>query len=617
MREWVGMRFPELRYRWEWRLASAPETLWPLVSDTDRFNRDTGLPALERVADATEGNARRRLGFSRLGVRLEWEEEPFEWMRPHRFGVRRRYRRGPVAAMGVRAALHPTPAGGTHLRYETWIRPRHLLGWLAVATAMPLVTRPAFGRTFRRYDRMPAVERAAPRAASRETHLAPGGRERLDDLRRRLSARTGAPEYAARLAEAIERLDDGAAARLRPYALADAWGVPRREMLELCLHATRVGLLDLQWDLLCPLCRGVKARASMLAEMTHGVHCDACNIDFTANFDRSVELTFRPNPAIRPIEDQTFCVGGPQVTPHIVAQQLLAPGEMRCVALQLETGRYRLRTLGIPGGAFLLAGDAGEEEITLAATPDGWPRDERTIGPSLTLHLENATDVEQLFILERMQWTDQATTAAEVTALQAFRDLFATELLRPGEQISVGSLTILFTDLRDSTQFYRSVGDAPAFARVLEHFAVLRAAVAAEGGAIVKTIGDAVMAAFPHPAAAVRAMLAAQERLAAPTDGTPPLHLKVGIHAGPCIAVTMNDRLDYFGSVVNLASRFDRFSSGTDIIVSDAVRADPEVSRLLDASACALQVERFEAQLKGFDAEPFPLWRVTRAQSGK
>ncbi len=132
---------------------------------------------------------------------------------------------------------------------------------------------------------------------------------------------------------------------------------------------------------------------------------------------------------------------------------------------------------------------------------------------------------------------------------------------------------------------------------------------------MVKTIGDAVMAVFREPCGAVRAMLAAQAQLANPLTGGTPLHLKVGIHAGPCIAVTLNDRLDYFGSTVNLASRLERFSAGTDLIVSDTVRRDPEVVALLAAPGGGLTIEPFEAQLKGFAEEQFPLWRIARLSS--
>jgi adenylate cyclase len=174
-------------------------------------------------------------------------------------------------------------------------------------------------------------------------------------------------------------------------------------------------------------------------------------------------------------------------------------------------------------------------------------------------------------------------------------------------------LTVLFTDLRDSTSFYQEIGDAPAFGRVMDHFAVVQEAIAEEDGALVKTIGDAVMAVFRRPASALRAILDAQQRLAAPLGREPAFYLKAGMHHGPCIAVTMNDRLDYFGSVVNIAARLERLSSGEDVIISEAVRHDPEVEEVLSAAENRLVAEPFEAQLKGFDKVQFHLWRVTRS----
>jgi class 3 adenylate cyclase len=608
------MRYPELHYRWEWRLRSSPEQLWPFVTDTNRFNRDVGLPAVHRADDEARENARQNLRFSRLGVRVEWEEEPFEWVRPYRFGVHRLYSAGPVASTRVLVELRPQPKGGTLLVYQTWIRPSNPLGMAAIPAVMELSNRRAFGAAFRKYDELametePEGPREAPLALEEDGALVPGGSARLDALRRVLAERTGEPGLVARLAEVVERGDDFTLARLRPYALADAWGVPRRRVLETCLHATRAGLFDLRWDLLCPLCRGAKESGSTLAEMKQQAHCETCNIRFDANFDRSVELTFRASPTIRRVEERSFCVGGPQLTPHIVAQQLLAAGDRRSVVVPLEAGRYRLRTLGLDGGRFLVATPGGAQEATLTASDSGWPRDELEVSLAPTLRFENATGAEQLFVLERTAYSDQAATAAEATTLQVFRDLFSSELLRPGERISVGSLTVLFTDLRDSTNFYREVGDAPAFGRVLDHFEVLREAIAEEDGALVKTMGDAVMAVFRRPISALRAISGAQRRLA---SGASPFYLKAGMHHGPCIAVTMNDRLDYFGSVVNIAARLERLSSGEDIIISEAVRQDPEVAQFLASPGNGLAVGRFEAQLRGFDKERFDLCSVRR-----
>jgi class 3 adenylate cyclase len=180
-------------------------------------------------------------------------------------------------------------------------------------------------------------------------------------------------------------------------------------------------------------------------------------------------------------------------------------------------------------------------------------------------------------------------------------------VLRPGEEISVGATTLMFTDLRNSTRLYREIGDAPAFGRVREHFEILEQAVAAEGGSLVKTMGDAVMAAFRNPASAVRAIWTVQKQLA--ERGVPPLSLKVGIHHGPCIVVNLNDRLDYFGSTVNIAARLPNFSSGGEAIFSEAVRADEEVNEFLEKNAPPNSVARFQADIRGYD-QSMPLWRV-------
>jgi class 3 adenylate cyclase len=411
------------------------------------------------------------------------------------------------------------------------------------------------------------------------------------------------------LVEFIRRSDDFGVARIRPYQLADEWQAPRRMVLEICLRATRLGLLDFQWELLCPLCRGAQQRGLSLKDITTEVHCSTCKIDFTVNFDRFVELTFRPNPAVRRIETKDFCIGSPERTPHVVAQQLLPQGEKRSLSLPLEAGNYRLRALELQGSTSVAVNAEGETSVSVVISHDGWVPS-LTVAERCAFELDNTTEKEQLLILERLAWSDQATTAAEVTALQMFRDLFSTEALRPGEQISVGTLTVLFTDLRHSTRLYREIGDATAFGRVMNHFDVLKKAIAERDGAVVKTIGDAVMAVFRRPSDGVLAMLEAQQLLANPVDGSVPLQLKAGLHTGPCIAVTLNERLDYFGSTVNMAARLEGLSTGADVIISRSVFEDTDVRELLTTKALA--AEEFDISLKGFDEERFELWRVSR-----
>jgi class 3 adenylate cyclase len=618
------MSYRDFHYRWEFDLESSPEQLWPLVADTNRFNRDTGVPAVETVTKENRNlkNARRRLRLSAFGIPVEWEEQPFEWIRPTRFGVVRRYTKGPVAELRVVVELMPREKPqneltmglhqpvGTKLVYEVWAKPKNIIGLIAIPIQIGVVSARNFARTLRQYDELAKHGHNAA-SVSTAVEFVSGGRARLLALSERLAEAVDT-ELVALLVDYVENADDFALSRIRPYGLARQWHRPQREMLEACLCATRVGMLDLQWNLICPMCRGGSA-AGALKDIASQVHCPGCNIDFAVNFEQSVELTFRPNPSIREAEAENFCMGGPEVTPHIAAQQLLPPQTSRSIDLSLEAGRYRLRTMSLPGWQHLRVVETGASTILLRARTEGWSGAEILISKDASISFENATADEQLFILERAAWSDDAATAAEVTALQVFRDLFATEALRPGEQISVGTLTVLFTDLKNSTRMYREIGDATAFGRVMNHFDVLKQVIADEDGALVKTIGDAVMAVFRSPAAALRAMLHAQQELCSPAAGLEPLILKAGVHTGPCIAVTLNDRLDYFGSTVNLAARLEGQSTGDDVIISTAVYSDPQVRELLGDPAKRLSATRFEIPLKGFDEEQFALWRVARA----
>jgi class 3 adenylate cyclase len=117
---------------------------------------------------------------------------------------------------------------------------------------------------------------------------------------------------------------------------------------------------------------------------------------------------------------------------------------------------------------------------------------------------------------------------------------------------------------------------------------------------VVKTIGDAVMASFGDPANAVKAALAMQARIA-----DHDLVLKLGVHVGPSVVVNMNDRLDYFGSTVNMAARLQGQSQGGDIVLSRAVADDPAVRPLL-APLAAIQES---VALKGF-AQPISFVRL-------
>jgi len=603
--------WPEKLYRWTWELRSAPGALWPFVSNTDKFNRDCGFPPFAvRPPAAGESPAPpgvRRLRSAYLGITGEWEEREFEWVQPVRFAVERRFSTGPLTHMIQSCELAARAGGGTTLTYEMRVQPRNLLGAALVPVAVGVRMRRAAGRIFALYDEAAAkLPARRPRRA-----FATGTQSRLATLSAKLTGEAGqAPELVERLCTYVSTSDDLVVAKMRPYAVADAWGTDRAATLDLFLHATRAGMLDFSWQVLCPHCRGSKPGRAHLSAVTSEEHCDSCNIDFAVNFDQSVELAFSPHPTLRQVSRLEYCMGGPQITPHVVAQRRLEPGDSLTVAAGYPEGRYRVRAEGVvPQQAFRID-DQGGASIRIDVGPAS-ATDEAAVSPDGVLTIVNATTAGRMTVIERTAWGDQAVTAAAVTSRQIFRDLFAREILRQGERISVGVLTLVFTDLKNSTRLYQEIGDAPAFGRVLRHFDVVRAAVAAEGGAIVKTMGDAVMAAFTHPAAAIRAMRKAQAELARKAKDKEPFALKCAIHQGPCLAINQNERLDYFGTTVNVCARLCTLSTGADIIISDRVRSDPEVAALESAAGGLLQGARDAAPLKGLGGVPFEFWRMT------
>jgi class 3 adenylate cyclase len=594
----------EFYFDWHWDLQSSPEAIWPLASDTNRFNRDTGQPEIEML-DNVKGTKHLRMKLPI--IRVEWEEEPFEWTYPYSFGVLRTYSIGPIAEMRVQVDFDPRPEGGTHVRYQTWMKTSNILARLAIPFVIGVIARNRFERALRVYDQL-ANKRGSVITLARPRGLNAKGLARFRPLSETVIQQGTDPSLMTHLEDFLERSDELSIQRIRPYALADHWGVNRRAVLEMFLRATRAGILDMSWDLLCPSCRGTTEGHTNLGDVHSRSHCSTCQIDFTVNFDHNIEVVFRPNPSVRAVEfDAAFCVGSPQLQPHVVMAQSISPLHSLPVNLQLEPGRYTLRASNIAGSVSLLADADGPSKSDLRVSSFGWPPEQGHISLLPTLNLINATDAEQTFQLERTAWSDQASTAADVTALQVFRDLFASEVVRPGEEISIGSVTLMFTDLRDSTRLYRKIGDASAFGRVREHFEILEKAIASEGGGIVKTMGDSVMATFRNPVAALRAVWNAQTKIA--EYGEPMLWLKVGLHKGPCIVVNLNDRLDYFGSTVNIAARLPGFSQGGELILSDEIHNDPEIHEFLTQAAKPDSVSCFTGDLKGFD-EPFTMWRV-------
>ena len=189
---------------------------------------------------------------------------------------------------------------------------------------------------------------------------------------------------------------------------------------------------------------------------------------------------------------------------------------------------------------------------------------------------------------------------------QTFRELFRAESIPSEGGLEFKSLTMLFTDLKGSTELYERIGDFRAYGLVRDHFKVLRNIISQRGGSMVKTIGDAVMASFPEPAPALAAAAEMNKEIRSVGSGTE-LQLKIGLHSGPCIAVESNERLDYFGQTVNIAARVQGVAHENEIVVTEPIYSAPGAQDVISQMALKARADR--AVLKGVDGE-FTLYRL-------
>ena len=563
------------------------ETLWEQLSNTERLNRELNLPAVRLAFEPrAEGGAFVK-GSAKFGpVTIHYTEEPYRWVKPLLWWVQRLPENGPVSAYRVGVQLEES-AEGTRVTAWSEAEPRGVVG---KALARRIVDSSVNGllRACREKPTAPVLLLPTP-GMPRPESAKQGG---LLPWRERLEKQGIEGSIAGRLLGFLLEAHAEEVVDFRPFALADRWQEDRRTVLKACLLAVRVGALELHWRLLCPACRGVGGSVESLASLTpESAHCASCNIRFGPAFDRDVEVCFSVAPALRQAADgaATYCLGGPHRSRHLLLQWYLLPGQREPVPLTLPPGTYRLRSPQTPE----------PQELTLPLT------EQLALGGLVTLtpkgFLSHAT-FPVLLRLESLQWREDAATAAAVTALAEFRRHFGSEVLAPGMELDVRQIAILFTDLKGSTKMYAQRGDAPSYATVREHFSTLAGLMEQHHGSVIKTIGDAVMAVFADPADAIRAALAIQGQ---PSS----LVIKVGLHAGPALAVGANGTLDYFGQTVNVAARIQQRSLGGDIVLTEELAA--RYPELLDGAA----QESFTVTLRG-TGEETPLRRVFAHASG-
>lgn len=411
---------------------------------------------------------------------------------------------------------------------------------------------------------------------------------------------------------------DRALCRINAIEFARKQNLDVERVIAAFLHASRIGLFDLSWNMLCPGCGGVLDAGTTLKTFDHDrYNCALCAAAYEPTLDEMVEVTFTVNPRTRRI-----AAHDPDSLPYIeyCRQVFWSSGidlpddleshfdEFAVEVLELPAGQKALLSLQLPS-EFIIVFDPvthatqfidvkGEptrerQSLTLVFNQVQAPTGTVEMRPGpLRLSLENRTNrrvlpgvwVANQVMHDMIGHRKPFLTAKRLLTNQTFRDIYRTDTLDVDQRLKITSLTFLFTDLKGSTELYERVGDLVAYDLVRQHFSVLYRIVASEAGAVVKTIGDAVMATFPTPDRALAAALRMREAMQEINDqrGGEDLLLKIGIHEGPCLAVTFNDRQDYFGQTVNMAARVQGLAKSRSIFATRSIVTDNDALKILE-----------------------------------
>lgn len=540
---------------------------------------------------------------ARINSYLVWEQEPYIWEQPFRFGTTRNFETGLFKNFKYLVDFIPN-AEGTVVRTRLWFSPNGKWTLSLLRFWIDKLIKRRYLAILKDLDKSAfknqlTYEQNAPKALVR------GAESKIRAITSQLITETKRKRIINHLIDYIKKADDEDLVRIHPFMLAEYWGEKKYAVLNVFLHASKIDLLDFSWDVCCSNCKAPRSTFRKLKESRANLYCEDCDLDYELDFNTNTHLTFTPHPLIRKISDKQYSFGHPESTPHKVSQHFLNIGESAYLKVKFEEGTYIFRSHSHKGKLVLHVREDGLDTVSIVIKDEDFTGQEVTISRKPNLTFENNSSKKIVCFLEKKDWKENATYASEVSSAHDFRTLFSREALKEGTSVKASGVTMLFTDLMNSTEFYQLQGDDTAIGQVMNHFKIIQHIVAEERGGIVKTIGDSVMAVFREPVSALKAVERIQQIFTSSTSIGEAFKLKAGIHYGDCTAVNLNGRTDYFGTTVNIASRLVDVAQEKEIVISEEFFKHPDVMLYLSKREKSLFIKENKIELKGFDDKKF------------
>jgi class 3 adenylate cyclase len=413
--------------------------------------------------------------------------------------------------------------------------------------------------------------------------------------------------------------NDAETFRINPFSFSKTYSLDSEKVLKLFLHATHLGILNFNWNMICSCCGGYHESFNTMKGLHSFFSCSVCNHDTHAKLDDFIQVSFTISKKLREnkftlinqlsidefIDHILFSKDG-----HFGDNKPISDSHKSIMIKKLKINQLSEENFDIPinlgivefqfiffGSLTLKVDEQGSNEVVIEITASGIKTTNMNVkNGNLKVTIKNSINTQIFFFIFQFPvdfdynkpmkvYFNPFLSARKLLSNQTFRELFRYETISQEEGLSVKDITILFTDLKGSTELYDTIGDLAAFALVKQHFELLKMIIDRHKGAIVKTIGDAVMATFEYPNDALKASVSILEEINEFNKKNPggDLNLKIGFHRGEAIAVNSNDRMDYFGQNVNIAARVQGLAGSQQIYFTEEVLYSEEVKHFVES----------------------------------
>lgn len=430
-----------------------------------------------------------------------------------------------------------------------------------------------------------------------------------------------------------ESIDD--LIRINPIFISNKFQMNEKEVTNIFIEASRAGIFDLSWSLICPTCGAILIQNESINELNRDSHyCTICELDVPVRLDDYVEVVFKFTPGIisskvdlSQYQHENFSsffsrsfVRSKSLENYsknnLLDFTFISAGEIRKFKTTVVKGSlYRLIGININKTYYIKASSSTNKKIPIIdITDNGFPEGELNIYPGeLEIEVKNCsseavglsfvkTEPELLsnILKNDPPYFKPFLSGKVLLNNNTFRQLYKIEELSANLKLNLRSLTLLFTDLKGSTEMYDKIGDIAAYNLIQQHFQVLENIVDKYNGAVIKTMGDAIMAAFSTPE---DGLLASIDML---TDiksvnikDINSLCLKIGLHEGHALVINRDNKLDYFGQNVNIAARIQGIAGPDELFISQRVFDFKSIKKALYDRKKSIKIYKRETRLKG------------------